>query len=474
MSFKQVQLKSDTLSKTMRELLGEHLLNTDLSSLEIGSNLSEIQSIAFQKFKNKESVLVLAPAGYGKSFLLKIMQEYNEENGNQKMYITSTTGVSAYNINGMTIHSFMGIGTGDKNIEFLIRRVFKNREIIDRLRNTDILVIDELSMLSASLFEKINLICQHFRKDKTFMGGIQVVFTSDPMQLLPVFNQNPKLFTEPEDTRLIIESKEFNDKFNKRNNNIIVLDKNFRQLGNNKFISLLLRIRLGIHTIDDIKLLKNKTSSFNEESKNLISKNITPVHLVATNRKANVINETNLEKLEGESYKYIVDFNKSGDNKECLDIIKNELESQFKQKNLMELILKCGARVMLIKNLDLSNGLVNGSMGTISSLTNNSVNVLFDNGFQKIITRVDWDIEMNNNTIIARQIPLILCYSITIHKSQGLTLDYSIMDLDNVFAEHQMYVALSRVRSLDGLLLKSFNPSKILVNEKMKSFFLNL
>lgn len=468
MSFKQVQIKSDTLSIAMREMLGEHLNLDAMKELEIGANLSKTQQQAFELFKKGESLLVLSSAGCGKSFLVKTIQEYQQENFKHKhMYITATTGVAAYNISGMTIHSFIGIGTGEQDISFLVKRVFRNKSIVERLKTTDILVIDEISMLSAALFEKINLICQHFRKNKSFMGGIQVIFTGDFLQLVSVFNQNPERFTEPEDTRLLVESKQFNEKFNKKNKNIIILKENFRQLNDPSFINLLLRIREGNQTPEDIQLFKNKCKNFNKELQQL---KITPVHLVTTNKKAQTINETNLNKLTGKLYKYKATFNTMGDNKECIDILKRELDSQFKQKGLIELNLKKNARIMLIKNLDVSIGLINGAIGTITDLTTDYVNVLFDNGVSQQITKVDWELEMQGHIVRAKQIPLILAYSITVHKSQSVTLECAILDIENAFCDHQIYVALSRVRSLNGLLLKSFNENKILINQTMKKY----
>lgn len=469
MSFKQTHMKTETLPQSIRELLGEQP-DFDIDSLKIGENLSDTQKKAFEKFKKGESLLIVGSGGNGKSFLLKTMQEYNLENDNKNMHITATTGIASYHIKGCTINSFMGIGTGDRDISFLVKRVFRNKEIVERLRQTDILVIDEISMLSACLFEKINLICQHFRKNKTFMGGIQVIFTGDPMQLLAIFNKNPEMFSEPEDTRLIIESKQFNDKFNKKNDNIIVLNKNFRQLNDQSFINTLLRIRMGNQNEQDITKLKNKCENFNKELKVLTSKKITPVHLVTTNKKAQIINETNLKKLPGKEITFKAEFNNFGESKECIDILKRELDSQFKQKGLIELSLKNGARVMLIKNLDVSIGLINGAIGTITSLNTNSINVLFDNGQHKIITRVDWDLEMNNNIVRAKQIPVILAYSLTIHKCQSITLDYAVLDVADAFCCGQIYVALSRLSSFDGLLLKTFNPDKIKVNQTMKTF----
>jgi uncharacterized protein with PQ loop repeat len=408
------------------------------------------------------------------SSLIKTMQEYNQENIKKNMYITATTGIASYNISGMTINSFMGVGTGEQNIAYLIRRVFRNKAIVNRIQQTDILVIDEISMLSASLFEKINSICQHYRKNKSFMGGIQVIFTGDLMQLLCVFNQNPERFSEPEDTRLIIESDIFNKHFNKKSNNIIILNKNFRQLHDTTFIDLLLRIRVGTHNLEDITILKNKCKNFDIELKKISDKKITPVHLVATNKKCQIINDTNLQKLKGPEFVYKADFNNMGENKECIDILVKELQNQFKQKGLIELRLKNNARVMLIKNLDVELGFINGAMGTITNLNKDSVDILFDNGQFKKLTKVDFELEMNNNIVRGKQIPLILSYSLSIHKCQSLTLDYAIMELSDCFCQHQVYVALSRVKTFDGLLLKSFNYEKIMINKKMKNYIESL
>ena len=169
-------------------------------------------------------------------------------------------------------------------------------------------------------------------------------------------------------------------------------------------------------------------------------------------------------------YTYKASFNSSGSEKQCIDILKRELESQFKQKGLIELNLRKNARVMLIKNLDVSIGLINGAIGTITDLNADSVNVLFDNGKTQQITKVDWELEMQGHIVRAKQIPLILAYSITIHRSQSLTIECAILELSDCFCDHQIYVGLSRVKSLDGLLLKSFNENKITINQTMKNY----
>lgn len=405
------------------------------------------------------------------SHIIKTMEEYiKTSHQNKKMYLTSTTGISAYNIGGMTIHSFMGIGTGDMPIDVLISRIKRKKMYRDRIINTDILVIDEVSMLSGELFEKLNLICQNIRKSNMFFGGIQVIFTGDFLQLLPVFNKNKDLY-ENVDDRLIIESPLFNKMF--KDENIIILKENFRQKNDSVFINVLLRIRDGTFTEDDVLLLKTRQ---------ILPENIQEhVHLVSSNKKAQTINETQLNKLKTPQVKYISSYSSSGKDKEIKELLIKELQFQFTQKGINELILKKGIRVMLIKNLDVSLGLVNGAIGTIvdfipdPSADYDIPIVKFDNSnIKHPISVVSWELEIDGCKGTANQIPLMLAYSVTIHKSQSLTLDSAILDLGDCFCDHQIYVALSRLKSLNGLYLKTFNKDKISVNKKMRDFLTTL
>ena len=462
--FKQTVIKSDNLNSNFKDMLSEFLDEKAMKSLDIGSNLSKTQKKALELFEQGKSLFILGPAGTGKSLLLKTMQEYNSENIKKNFVLTSTTGISAYSIGGMTIHSFMGFGTGDKEEKYLLKRILKNKPTVERLRETDILVIDEISMLSASLFEKINLILQNIRKCKEFFGGIQVIFTGDVLQLECVFNRNVLLYdNQPEDTRLIIESEQFLNKFNKKNKNIVVLSENFRQQNDTKFMEMLLRIRQKKHTDNDVALLKSKCLEFpTAEIKSQ------PIHLVSSNKKAQIINDSNVLKIKQPEITFVASFEVLGQDKDTCDILEKELHTQFKQKGIVEIKFKKTCRVMLIKNLDTSLGLINGSIGTIVDFTPNSCPiVLFDNGVRKIIEKSEWELEMHDNIVKASQIPLILAYSITIHKSQSLTLDCAVLDLADCFCNHMVYVALSRVKSFDGLYLKSFNSKKISVNNKM-------
>lgn len=448
------------MSNEIHDMLNEHL-NIDI---DIYEHLSETQKKAFELFKNGKNILLIGEAGMGKSFCIKTFKEYNDNKLKKTMYVTSTTGISAYSIKGVTIHSLLGIGTGEMDIDSLIKKVYRKKVFRDRIINMDILILDEASMLSCELFQKLNTLCQVIRKNKKFFGGIQMIFSMDPLQLLPVFNNTINLQLGKDiDERLIIESDVFNKEFTK--NNIMLLTENFRQQNDPTFINLLSRIRDGSFTNDDINIL-NKRKILPVD----ISKHI---HLVTSNKKAQVINENELNKISNKSIKYKSSFSTSGVNDEIKDLLKKELEYQFKQKGINELILKKNARVMLIKNLDTKIGLVNGALGTIIDLNESNITVEFDgdNKIRHNIEAVDWELEIDGCKVKGVQMPIMLAYSITVHKSQSITLDSAILDLADCFCEHQVYTALSRLRSLDGMYLKSFNSSKIKVNQKMKEFY---
>ena len=465
-SFRQTQIVSqELLNSNIEEMLREHLGNIDL---EKDLNLSKKQKEAYDLFKNEENLLILGPAGTGKSKVIKTMEEYiKNKKQEKKMRLCATTGIAAYNIGGMTIYSFMGIGTGEGDVDYLVKKIIRKKGQADRIRNTDVLVIDEISMMSAAVFEKIEEICRRVRKNSRYFGGIQVILTGDFLQLLPVMKQNKEIYKET-DERMIIESKVFNDVF-KKDKNVIILDENFRQKQDSKYSEILNRIRIGQHTEDDVKLLNTRNLIKNKELK---PKNDI-IQLVSSNKKAKDIN---VKELNNEGFVYKAKYKVSGKDEAVLDLLMKELQLQFKQKEIDEIVLCKNNRVMLIKNLDVGLGLVNGSIGTIKRFVQNlqtkemEPEVLFDNKITKLITKTEWELDMNGNRVIALQIPLTLAYSITIHKSQSLTLDSAILDLEDCFTYHMVYVSLSRVKSLEGLYLKSFDPKKILVNEKMKEF----
>ena len=447
------QTSQERVSKMMNELYED--------------SLNDIQKKAFNMFKVGKNISIIGFSGTGKSLLTKTINTYIKSETSKRIYLCSTTGISAYNIGGMTINAFMGIGTGDSDLNVLIKKVYRNRSICDRIYYTDILVIDEISMMSAVLFEKIDLICQRIKRNKKFFGGIQLVITGDFLQLLPVFNNmNSAIYknkSDDVDERLIIESDVFLDNFTDKNT--IFLNENMRQKGDKKFMELLLNVRYNKMTEEDLKLLKSRlitTVGLPKES--------ATVTLVSTNKHAQMINEKNLNDIKEKAYYFDADFETSGDSVEMKKLLETELKTQFTQKGITRVILKKGAHVMLIKNLDVDLGLVNGSLGKVVNFVGGLPEIEFNNKIKRVIGYTQFELEMENCKVIAKQIPILVSYAITIHKSQSITLNSAILDIGGCWCDHQVYVALSRVTSLEGLYLKTFNDKKIKVNKKMLDY----
>lgn len=456
------EFDEEKMLEKFKELLVEYNKNTGSNiPTEYNIDLSLTQKRAFERFKLGDNLLILGSAGVGKSKLVKEFYKYINRGDKKTMYLTSTTGISAYNLGGITINSFMGIGTGKESVDVLLRRLRYKIGIKNRIKMTDILVIDEISMMSANVFEKLNEICQVLRKSKKPFGGIQIILTGDFLQLETVFNEIDEIDT---DNRLIIESELFKKMFKK---NTINLKENFRQKNDNKYIDILMRLRKGEQTEEDIKILSGRLIT------KLGKEDINCVHLVSSNKKAQAINNQKLNEIDSVDYEYKTLYTKMGE-KETSELLEKELKSQFVQKGIEVVKLRRGCRVLLIKNLDVSNGLVNGSIGTVEELLEESVKVNFDNGITEIITRASWELELDNTKVMCNQIPLMLAYSITVHKSQSLSLDSAILDLADCFCNHMVYVALSRIRTLDGVFLKSFNNKKITVNKMLLEYINNI
>lgn len=461
--YKQSQKETDSnFAEHMMDKIRDLLVDYNKSSgskipTEHELELSDSQRLAFSKFRSGESLLILGAAGTGKSRLIKYFERFIKRNETTKtMYITSTTGISAYNIGGITINSFAGIGTGNASVDVLLKRLRYKAGIRNRIRNADILIIDEISMMSASVFEKLNIIFQTLRRSRAPFGGVQLILTGDFLQLETVFDNSEK------DNRLIIESELFKKMFQK---STVVLKENFRQSSDNEYVDVLMRIRTGNYTEHDIEKISSRMLKRGQRVNDT-------VYLVSSNWKAKNINESRLNLINSDCYNYETTYNNYGDTETC-EILQKELQTQFTQRAMASLSLKRGCRVLLTKNLDVDNGLVNGSIGTVEELYNDSVKVKFDNGVTQIIESVDWEIQLDNAKVVAKQIPLMLAYSITIHKSQSLSLDSAVLDLADCFCNHMVYVALSRIRSLSGLYLKSFDPKRITVNERLLEYVQN-
>src|SRR5574344_2814240 len=263
----------------------------------------------------------------------------------------------------------------------------------------------------------------------------------------------------------------------------IFLEKIYRQ-EDERFISALNRLRLNEMTEDDAMLFYERQVGSDAEKTDIL-------HIFGTNYEADNYNTQKFRRISSRLYVFN-SIDKIHRKTSSIVVDKNNLSSKLTKFDLMTveafdksckapsaLELKVGCKVMLLINLDFNKGLINGSTGTVIELVKSSedehILVKFDNGTEQVIPKNTFEAYRDGEVIVSReQYPLRLAYGITIHKSQGMTLDKLVVDCSRIFECGQVYVALSRIKSLKGLYLKSFNPQKVLNNEKVISFYEDL
>ncbi len=439
------------------------------------TSFSPEQQLAFDKYVSGENIFITGPGGSGKSYLIKKIASHARQNG-KKIAICAMTGCAAILLNcgAKTMHSWSGIGLarGDENI--IVTRIITNKFKRNFWKYTDVLVLDEVSMLSSKLFNLLDLIGQRVRKSPLPFGGIQLVFCGDFFQLPPIGSDD-----EPESKQFCFESKLWNNTFENSNgeNNQIQLTTIFRQK-DEIFAKILNQIRVG-------RLTKTPYNTLMEYVGRKVdpSCKIKPTILFPTRRAVEEINRTEMTKLSSDVKEFSckrVELIDEEDKKEIIvkkqasDKQKESEEKYLVTNGLFEKTLKLreGAQVMCIANVDMENGIYNGSQGIVIGFTpeNNPI-VRFVNGVERAMGPHTW-LSENVAGLGVSQIPLILAWAITIHKSQGSTLDMAEIDIGNgIFECGQSYVALSRVRDLSGLYLSAFNPQKIKVNKKVKEYY---
>ena len=434
---------------------------------------SEEQQQALNDFINNKNIFLTGPGGSGKTELIKYMVNIAETE-NKSIQVCALTGCAAILLGckAKTIHSWAGIGLASGESFDIVNKVLNNKYKKARWKTIDILIIDEVSMMSEKLFDILDLIAKRARKcfDKPF-GGIQLVFSGDFYQLPPVGDDHDQITKN-----FCFESSNWKNTFN----STIKLTKIFRQ-NDLDYTKILNQIRVGKLTKSSYNKLLERVNLVRDDNEN----KILPTILLPKKYGVDLINKTELSKLTGEDYI----FNTTRVDISELSLTDDEIHefniasSQFKEneyKNLTDnimadknLLLKVGAQVMCIANIDMesSHPIVNGSQGIITEFKNGLPLVEFKDGQKKIIGYHNWSSE-NIKGVAIKQIPLIHAWAITIHKAQGVTLEFAEIDSgSNIFEAGQTYVALSRVKSLSGLYLTAFNPQKIKVNRKVIEFY---
>ena len=411
--------------------------------------------------KTDRNLFITGKAGTGKTTFLHQIKKKSLK----RMVIVAPTGVAAINAKGVTIHSFFQMPFGPilpnqiANTSNAQRKFSKTK--IDIIKSLDLVIIDEISMVRADLLDGIDQVMRRYKNRNKVFGGAQILMIGDLQQLAPVVRPNEwSLLQAHYNTVYFFSSKAYQEA------NVISIElKHIYRQKNEDFIKILNEIRTDTLSDMSAKILnKNYNPSFSP------TKEEGYITLTTHNNRANLINESELNKLKIKS-----------------SFFKAEISGKFSENaypNAERLELKVGAQVMFIKNdSSTDKRYYNGKIGIITAISKESVTVKCANEIDEIVTEKEtWsniNYSINEETKAIKeemigafsQIPLRLAWAITIHKSQGLTFEKAIIDAEASFAHGQTYVALSRCTSLEGLVLKTPITSSAIINDNTVSIF---
>jgi len=396
------------------------------------------QNTALNILKSGKNVFITGSAGTGKTYLLNKYTRYLKE---RRVYptIVAPTGIAASHLGGQTIHSFFALGIRESIDEGYVEFLMDKKYLKTRFSKLKLLIIDEVSMVSPELFSSMDLILRGFKGTDAPFGGVQVVISGDFFQLPPVSKV-------PKDKRFAWQSPAWKA----LELQTCYLQEKFRQ-DDERLIQILDDIRSG-------NISENSENLLAERHEKELTSHFTPTKLYTHNVDVDRINLAELEKLTGATKLYV--YESKGSQKNIEKIFKSSLI-------LEELALKKGAVVIFIKN-NIEEGYVNGTTGTVESFSpiDNMPIVRTTEGKKIKLDLEDWSLENDSGTVMATvsQVPLRLAWAITIHKSQGMTLDAAEIDLSKTFETGQGYVALSRIRNIEGLRLMGLNTMALRVD----------
>ncbi|MCF2561561.1 AAA family ATPase [Bifidobacterium boum] len=407
------------------------------------------------------NVFLTGAPGAGKTYVLNQFVKQARQRG-ASVAVTASTGIAATHLNGQTIHSWSGVGVAQVMTDTLLKQIKTRRG--KRIRATDILVIDEISMMHAWLFDMVDQACRAVRRSPEPFGGLQVVMSGDLFQLPPVSNtrRDRELVAPPPE---LVAMRERYAKAGRNPNGFVTesliwpelnpvvcyLTEQHRQ-DTGQLLDVLTDIRQGTVTDTDRQALDTRIGV--EPAGDDVA-----ISLYPNNRQADALNDSKLAQINEPEHRFEAE--SSGQ----VTLIKR-LKSTMLAPEMLS--LKVGAAVMALRN-DTNQQYVNGSLGTVVDFVSTTEGeypmVDFENGHTVIMQPAAWEM-MDGETVLAsvKQVPLRCAWAITIHKSQGMTLDRARMDLRRTFAPGMGYVALSRVESMDGLYLDGINERAFLVS----------
>ena len=398
------------------------------------------QSKALAILKSGRNVFLTGSAGAGKTYVLNQYIQYLKEH-KVPVAVTASTGIAATHMNGMTIHSWAGIGIREHLSLQHLSNLKKRKYFRDKMDKVKVLVIDEISMLHRNQLDLVNQVLKFFKENELAFGGVQVVFSGDFFQLPPIGNEwetAREKFAFMSTAWLEAEPV------------ICYLTEQHRQ-ESNELNMILNEIRQGNVSENSISLLETRLEFHPDEGEQ-------ETKLFTHNSDVDRINKMYLEQIGGASKVFKAE---TKGNEVLVDVLK---KSVLAMENLE---LRRGAQVMFVKN-NYEVGYVNGTMGRVTGFNSegNPLVKTFDGELVEAKAE-SWAIEDETGRALASftQIPLRLAWAITVHKSQGMTLDAAMIDLSKAFEKGQGYVALSRLRDLQGLRLRGLNQTALEVDE---------
>ncbi|ALC38407.1 CG3238 [Drosophila busckii] len=404
--------------------------------------LSEEQMEVLRACTAGKNVFFTGSAGTGKSFLLRKIISALPPDGT---VATASTGVAACLIGGTTLHAFAGIGGGDATMARCLE--LSSRPMSARTwRNCKRLIIDEISMVDGQFFEKIEAVARHIRRNERPFGGIQLILCGDFLQLPPVIKSEVDA-----KQRFCFQSNVWESCIQ-----CVFELKQVHRQSDPEFVKILNHLRIG-HVNDGIAARLVSTSKQKIEGNGILA-----TQLCSHTKDAASINESKLENLSGDKVLFRAEDSDAGMSK--------QLDQQVQAPS--QLYLKLNAQVMLLKNINIANGLVNGARGVVVRLEQGLPIVRFKNNQEYACKHEKWIIKTATGGILTRrQVPLKLAWAFSIHKSQGLTLDCVEMSLSKVFEAGQAYVALSRAKSLNSVRILDFDAKQVWANPQVLQFY---
>ncbi|HSX36728.1 MAG TPA: HRDC domain-containing protein [Patescibacteria group bacterium] len=400
------------------------------------------QAQALNVMLSGENVFLTGPPGAGKTYVLNQFIKRAERAGKQ-VAVTASTGIAATHIGGTTIHSWSGLGIRDALTDWDKTMLASNSKLVKRYNATDILVIDEVSMLHGARLDMVNQLAKLLRGSEQPFGAVQIVLVGDLFQLPPV-NRASEL----------VDFAHTSAAWQELNPQICYITEQHRQRGDDGLLDLLEAMRSGELEAEHQELLQ-KRIGVKPAQRAAITR------LYSHNVDVDTINDRHLQALATETHAYAMRTKGSRPRVEAL--VKALLAPE-------ELTLKVGAEVMFVAN-DFTAGFVNGSRGQVIKFEGDLPLVRLQNGRDILVEPHAWTITEDGKTRAeAVQLPLRLAWAITIHKSQGMSLDAAEIDLGKSFTPGMGYVALSRVRSLDGIYLSGLNAMALQLHPDIYEF----